>query len=797
MKIMKKRQGFTLIELIAVVAILSLVTVIAGITVNKIIDNAGERSIAATKNNILTTARVYIEDYSKELNWTTNVDEGVITDEKYICVSIEELINKGLIKSDIKDKIEESFVTVWKDKNGIITKETFDNEKCSEEKAEENNLDEVCSSYEINYHANDGTNSLQKEKYEKKEIEIKTNIFERVGYKLSKWNTQSNGTGKDYEGGKNLLTECSLDLYAIWRANSYTIKFDSNGGTGTMPDNFYEYGKSYKLSENIFTKDGYAFIGWNTKADGTGTTYSNKAIIENLSPVDNDEITLYAMWKIPTYKVYYNGNGNTDENYTKSCYKTSGICGLDRYTEGSTIENSLFKDERIYKYDSSYALRQNLFLKTGYSRAGWNTKADGTGKSYTDKESVQNLSAKDGETIILYAQWTPITYNVYYDGNGNTDENYTDKCNDTTGKCGLDRYTEGSTFENNLFKDERIYKYDSSYSLRPNRFLRTGYQRGKWNTQADGTGTTYDNDDTKKIKNLTTTNNSKVILYAMWEPNTYRVYYNGNGHTSQTYDDNTKCNDDKECGLERYASGSKVSGVVFRHEKERFYDKKWKLPTNKFKKTGYTFVGWNTKADGSGTTYTNEEEVSNVTTKNEGIVILYAMWKDSTSPTCTITKTDTGSTDGVDLRVNCSDSGSGCKTDKKTYSNVKSDTTYTVEDNAGNKGTCSVNISYQTKYSKRTYDSCATTKTLWKGRCIWYKEGSSLGNRIEEFSGKTNKEQCEITCNDLRRTGEVVQSFDCQSYSSCVGAWGNWSGYIYTTCTSSSTTECSLIKQYY
>lgn len=685
MKILKKRKGFTLIELIAVIAVLSIIMVIGGTIVTKIISNSKEQSLVTTKNNILTTARVYIEDYSKEIKWTTNVEEGVITDEKYICVSIEELINKGLLKNDIKDKIEEGFVTVWKDKNGIITKETFDNEKCSEEKMEENTPDEVCSSYEINYYANDGTDSVQKEKYEKEEIEIKTNIFERVGYKFSNWNTKLDNSGITYNAGKTSLSKCSLDLYAMWKANSYTIKFDSNGGIGTMPNNTYSYGIEYNLPENIFTKDSYAFIGWNTKSDGTGTTYSNKAIIENLSPEDNDEITLYAMWKIPTYKVYYNGNGNTDENYT-------------------------------------------------------------------------------------------------------------DKCNETTGKCGLDRYTEGSTFENNLFKDERIYKYDSSYSLRQNLFLRTGYHRGKWNTQADGTGTIYD--DKQTIKNLTTTDRSKVILYAMWEPNTYRVYYNGNGHTSQTYDDVRAC-DDNNCGLERYAAGSKVSNGVFMHEKERTYDKTWNLSNNKFVKTGYTFVGWNTKADGSGTTYANNEDVSNLTSENEGIVILYAMWKDATPPTCTITKTNTGSTDGVDLRVTCSDSGSGCIIDKKTYSNVRSDTTYTVKDNAGNKGTCSVNISYQIRYKKRTYDSCSATKTLWKGICKWYKEAGAPSTRIESFSGNTTKEQCEITCENLSTVGDVVVVEECTSYSSCVGAWGSWSGYIYTTCTSSSTTECSLIKQYY
>ena len=62
----------------------------------------------------------------------------------------------------------------------------------------------------------------------------------------------------------------------------------------------------------------------------------------------------------------------------------------------------------------------NGYTKPGYVFESWNTKPDGSGDSYQDKESVKNLTSKDGDTVILYAQWSPVTYNIVYKGNGAT-----------------------------------------------------------------------------------------------------------------------------------------------------------------------------------------------------------------------------------------------------------------------------------------------------------------------------------------------------------------------------------------
>ena len=55
-------------------------------------------------------------------------------------------------------------------------------------------------------------------------------------------------------------------------------------------------------------------------------------------------------------------------------------------------------------YDAPQGLKQSTLQKTGYHFVGWNTKQDGSGQSYSDKETVSNLTA-DGSDITLYAQW--------------------------------------------------------------------------------------------------------------------------------------------------------------------------------------------------------------------------------------------------------------------------------------------------------------------------------------------------------------------------------------------------------
>ena len=77
-------------------------------------------------------------------------------------------------------------------------------------------------------------------------------------------------------------------------STKYTITYNAGGGTGTMANDSVSKGANYTIKENAFTRVGFAFVGWNTKADGTGTLYADKASIDNVT----QDITLYAIWRL-------------------------------------------------------------------------------------------------------------------------------------------------------------------------------------------------------------------------------------------------------------------------------------------------------------------------------------------------------------------------------------------------------------------------------------------------------------------------------------------------------------------
>lgn len=131
-----------------------------------------------------------------------------------------------------------------------------------------------------------------------KKVKLSTNRFKRTGYTFKGWNTKKNGSGKSYKNKaqvKNLSKKGkTIKLYAQWKANSITIKFNKNGGKGSMKNMSMTYGKAKRLTKNSFTKKGYKFVGWSTQKNGS-VVYANKAQVKNLKA--KGTVTLYAVWK--------------------------------------------------------------------------------------------------------------------------------------------------------------------------------------------------------------------------------------------------------------------------------------------------------------------------------------------------------------------------------------------------------------------------------------------------------------------------------------------------------------------
>jgi len=87
------------------------------------------------------------------------------------------------------------------------------------------------------------------------------------------------------------------NINVVTRKKIQNINFDANGGTGIMEQQTFNSGEEKTLSQNTFTRDKYRFIGWNTKADGTGIDYEDKTSAIFTPTNDRDNITLYAQWE--------------------------------------------------------------------------------------------------------------------------------------------------------------------------------------------------------------------------------------------------------------------------------------------------------------------------------------------------------------------------------------------------------------------------------------------------------------------------------------------------------------------
>ena len=266
-------------------------------------------------------------------------------------------------------------------------------------------------------------------------------------------------------------------LYASWTPIKYTVTYDDNGGSGATANSSHTYDVSAALTTNGFENVGYVFSGWAKTSTGSAV-YSDGESVKNLTTTNNGTVTLYAVWSPITYYIRYNGNGNTG---------------------GSTATST-------HVYNVSSNTTANGFTKTGYTFSGWSLTDSGS-VQYNNGDSVLNLSFTNNAIIDFYAVWSAITYTVSYNGNG---------------------YDGGST-------SNSTHTYDTAKNLTANGYTKTGYTFTGWNSSSDGTGTAYTNQ--QSVKNLSSTANDTVTIYAQWQINTYTLsfsngyYYSSSGYT--------------------------------------------------------------------------------------------------------------------------------------------------------------------------------------------------------------------------------------------------------------------------
>ena len=194
----------------------------------------------------------------------------------------------------------------------------------------------------------------------------KPNDPAKPGFSFKGWYRQN-----DYQHEWNFSTDpvtADLTLYAKWEALTYTVTFDSQGGTPTTPPpKEVTFDEPYGTLPEV-TRAGYQFIGWTTEPNGQGTIIETSTIC-----MREEDHTLYAKWEAESYTVTFDPQGGTTPNPSS---------------------------KKVYLNQAYGQLAETT--KIGYRLVGWTTEPNGQGSII---EASTICTQKGNHT--LYAKWEP------------------------------------------------------------------------------------------------------------------------------------------------------------------------------------------------------------------------------------------------------------------------------------------------------------------------------------------------------------------------------------------------------
>ena len=161
----------------------------------------------------------------------------------------------------------------------------------------------AADTYQVKYHANGGSGTMTNSTHEfGVEKALTANKITRKGYAFLGWAKTKTATEPEFydkqvvvdiaEEGQTVVT-----LYAVWKAYTYYVAYDANGGEGAMDVQTFTYGETQNLTANTFTRDGYTFRGWGKSSTTSTVSYTDGKSVKNLTQNDGATITLYALWE--------------------------------------------------------------------------------------------------------------------------------------------------------------------------------------------------------------------------------------------------------------------------------------------------------------------------------------------------------------------------------------------------------------------------------------------------------------------------------------------------------------------
>ena len=394
-------------------------------------------------------------------------------------------------------------------------------------------------------------------------LTLQSNVPTRIGYTFVKWTTNKDGTGTAYQPGSQYSYNRDSDggtvtLYAVWTPWKYTVRYDknvpANSSSQTVSNMPADQTKTEEvnltLSSNKPSRNGYIFNGWQAQINGKAVDYQPGATLSYDPDVKGSVITLKAKWTAWKHTIHY------DKNVPASSKKTN-------------VTN--MPGDQVKVFDTALSIQPMVPKRTGYTFKGWSTTANG--KAEYQPGNKYNHDQNDG-TVTLYAVWTPWKYKVQYDKNVSADSSSQTVSNMPTDQT----------------KTEEVV-----LTLSSNKPSRNGYIFNGWQAQINGKAVDYQPGATLSY-DVDDKDGSTIILYAQWTAWKHTVHYNANGGDQNSVPtDQTKT-----------------------------FDQAMILSDKKPTRHGYNFVRWNTKADGTGTSYEVKGNYNH--DQNGGTVTLYAIW---------------------------------------------------------------------------------------------------------------------------------------------------------------------------
>ena len=482
-------------------------------------------------------------------------------------------------------------------------------------------------------------------------------------------NVDNNGNVKGISEGTAIITVTSNSDSSIKAScivtvsnNTYTIKFDGNGGSGSTKDVICMYDRDCTLSINTFSRTGYSFVGWSTTKDGK-KVYNDKTSVKNLAK--SGTVVLYAVWEVKKIKITfmrnydvndktvfktetftYGAKGNREDGTkqldgkipTRDGYKFLGWSSTQNSTTGEYNKSNGISDNWINKYSpnitwyaiwapSTYTITYNSNggnacspttktvtyggtygvsctpTKAGYTFTGWYTAATG-GTNIKDTTKVNITSNQT-----LYAHWTVNILSIcFYPNGGTLNSGYS---YDST-KCGGSGVLQTVKYNNSTISSFNMYNVTTLFS-------RTGYhvssETKAWRKDS-ASSTTYINQVNQDLRSFISSGDKTIKLYANWAPKTITVTFHKND------------------------GGTSVFKQIFTYgvSGNRFYYKNDGTPkgalTGQFgqwDRTGYTLLGWSKTSTATSKTYNVYSGViNNWIDTNSPSIDLYAVWSANT-----------------------------------------------------------------------------------------------------------------------------------------------------------------------